>query len=126
MAFCREIRFDRMGAFAYSPEEDTAAAAMPDQIPEEVKQHRLDRLMQQQAAISREENEKRVGSVCRALVTGRRGGMYTARTQWEAPDADGIILIGTDRRLNIGDFAQVRITSADTYDLKAELCEERL
>ena len=91
MAFCRDMRFDRMGAFTFSPEEDTAAALMDGQIPEEEKKRRLDLLMSQQAGISRERNEARVGTVCRVLVTGRQAGLYTGRSAWEAPDADGII-----------------------------------
>lgn len=124
MAFCREIRFDRMGAFAFSPEEDTLAASMPDQIPEEVKKRRLNLLMAQQAEISRERNEGRVGSVCRVLVTGRRAGLYTGRSQWEAPDADGIIRFDAKRALKPGEFVRVKITQADTYDLTGSLCEE--
>jgi len=123
MAFVREVRFDRMGAFAFSPEEDTTAALLPDQIDESVKQQRLSRLMALQQGISRELNQQRVGSVCRVLVTGRQQGAYTGRSQWEAPDADGLILFDSVRRLTPGEFVQVRITGAEDYDLRGEAVE---
>ncbi len=120
MAFTRETAFDRMGAFVYSPEEDTPAAAMPDQVPEDVARARLDRLMTLQAGISLQRNRDRVGSVCRVLVTGREGGVYTGRSAFEAPDADGIIRFTAGTPLTPGTFADVRLTGADTYDLKGE------
>ena len=124
MAFCRDMRFDRMGAFTFSPEEDTAAALMDGQIPEEEKKRRLDLLMSQQAGISRERNEARVGTVCRVLVTGRQAGLYTGRSAWEAPDADGIIRFEAKQALKPGDFVDVRLTKAEPYDLIGAACEE--
>ena len=124
MAFCRDMRFDRMGAFTFSPEEDTAAALMDGQIPEEEKKRRLDLLMSQQAGISRERNEARVGTVCRVLVTGRQAGLYTGRSAWEAPDADGIIRFEAKQTLKPGDFVDVRLTKAEPYDLIGAACEE--
>ena len=117
MDFTRRMRFDRMGAFAYSVEEDTPGASMPDQVPEEIKQQRLDQLMALQADISRELNEQRVGSVCRVLVTGFEGGMYTGRSAMEAPDSDGMIYFTAERELEPGEFVPVKIVRADTYDL---------
>ncbi|NCB35856.1 MAG: 30S ribosomal protein S12 methylthiotransferase RimO [Clostridia bacterium] len=124
MAFCRDMRFDRMGAFTFSPEEDTAAALMDGQIPEEEKKRRLDLLMSQQAGISRERNEARVGTVCRVLVTGRQAGLYTGRSAWEAPDADGIIRFEAKQTLKPGDFVDVRLTKAEPYDLIGVACED--
>lgn len=124
MAFCRDMRFDRMGAFTFSPEEDTAAALMDGQIPEEEKKRRLDLLMSQQAGISRERNEARVGTVCRVLVTGRQAGLYTGRSAWEAPDADGIIRFEAKQSLKPGDFIDVRLTKAEPYDLIGAACED--
>ena len=118
--FTREMAFDRMGAFAYSPEEDTPAAKMPGQIPEEVKQERLDRLMALQAEISRERNALRIGREETLLVTGHNGMHYTARSQWEAPDADGEIALMSEKPLREGGFIRARITGADTYDLTAK------
>ena len=117
MDFTRRMRFDRMGAFAYSAEEDTPGASMPDQVPEEIKQERLDRLMALQAGISRELNEKRVGSACRVLVTGFEDGFYTGRSAMEAPDSDGMIYFTAARELTPGEFVSVRVARADTYDL---------
>ena len=124
MAFCRDMRFDRMGAFTFSPEEDTAAALMDGQIPEEEKKRRLDLLMSQQAGISRERNEARVSTVCRVLVTGRQAGLYTGRSAWEAPDADGIIRFEAKQTLKPGDFIDVRLTKAEPYDLIGTACED--
>ncbi len=124
MAFCRDMRFDRMGAFTFSPEEDTAAALMDGQIPEEEKKRRLDLLMSQQAGISRERNEARVSTVCRVLVTGRQAGLYTGRSAWEAPDADGIIRFEAKQALKPGDFVDVRLTKAEPYDLIGTACED--
>ena len=121
MEFTRRVRFDRMGAFAYSAEEDTPGAEMPDQIPEEIKQERLDRLMALQAEISRELNEERVGKVYKTLVTGHDGLTYIGRTEMEAPDSDGEVHFFAERELNEGDFVFVTITRADTYDLYGEI-----
>ena len=109
-----------MGAFAYSPEEDTPAASMPDQIPEEVKQDRLDRLMTLQAQISLENNQKRIGTVEKVLVTDAKDGFYLGRSEREAPDADGAIVFTAKEAPTVGEFVQVKLTGADTYDLKGE------
>ncbi|MBQ9263369.1 MAG: 30S ribosomal protein S12 methylthiotransferase RimO [Clostridia bacterium] len=121
MDFTEEIGFDRMGAFTYSPEEDTPAAAMPGQIPEEIKQERLDHLMALQAKISLKRNQSRLGNIEKVLVTGHNGTNYTARSAWEAPDADGEILLFSQQPLKEGAFVQAKITGADTYDLSAEV-----
>ena len=123
MDFTREIAFDRMGAFAYSPEEGTKAAAMPDQVPEEVKQERLDRLMRLQAGISLSRNRLRVGTAARVLVTGREGDGYVGRSILEAPDADGVIRFRSSRPVAEGTFVNVRLTDADEYDLYGEVTE---
>ena len=120
MDFTEEMAFDRMGAFAFSPEEDTPAADMPNQVPEEIKQERLDRLMALQAKISLARNQQRVGAVEKLLVTGHNGMHYTARSQWEAPDADGEIMLFSNAPLKEGQFVQAKITGAETYDLSAE------
>ena len=123
MDFTRRIRFDRMGAFAYSAEEDTPGAEMPDQIPEEIKQQRLDRLMALQAEISRELNEARVGKTYKTLVTGHDGLTYIGRTEMEAPDSDGEVHFFAERELSEGEFVNVVITRADTYDLYGEIAD---
>ncbi len=117
MDFAARMRFDRMGAFAFSPEEDTSTATLPNQVPEDIKAQRLDRLMRQQADISREQNEQRVGTTARVLVTNASNGMYTGRSEYEAPDADGLIHFTSAQPVAVGTFADVRIDRADTYDL---------
>lgn len=123
--FMRELRFDRLGAFAFSPEEGTPAEKMPGQVPEDVKAARLEAVMQLQAAISLEQNRKRLGSTELLLVTGRAGGRYIARSQWEAPDSDGIIRLDSEKPLKPGQMVEARITAAGTYDLQAQAAENR-
>ena len=116
--------FDRLGAFTYSPEEDTPAARMPDQIPEEVKQERLERLMTMQSAISLKRNQARVGTVEKVLVTDvGKDGFLLGRSHREAPETDGeIVFTGKGCAVPaIGSFVQVKITRADTYDLMGEM-----
>lgn len=120
--FVEEAEFDRLGAFAYSAEEDTPAARMPDQIPEEIKQERLDRLMTLQARISLRRNRLRVGTVEKVLVTDRSDdGFLLGRSQFEAPETDGEIVFTGKESPEIGSFVQVKITSAKTYDLTGEM-----
>lgn len=118
MDFAADMAFDRMGAFAFSPEEDTPAALMPEQVPEEIKFERLDRLMTQQRRIAQARNRLRVGAQEQALVTAvRADGVAVARTQAEAPDADGLLYLQNAAGAKPGDFVQARITGTDVYDL---------
>ena len=121
--FVKEARFDRLGAFTYSAEEGTAAANMPDQIDEAVKQQRLDQLMMLQQAVSMDINQARVGSKCEVLVDGfdEEAGRYYGRSLLEAPESDGCIWLETDRTLTPGEYVHVRITGADAYDLEGEV-----
>ena len=121
--FVREAEFDRLGAFSYSPEEGTPAARMKDQIPEEVKKDRYDRLMSLQSAISLKKNRARIGETDQVLITDiNEEGMALGRSRLEAPETDGEILIFCgNRKPQIGSFVNVRITDADIYDLKGEL-----
>ena len=120
MDFTEEMQFDRMGAFTFSPEDDTPAFDMPGQLPEEVKEERLSRLMELQARISRQRNSLRIGKKEKMLVTGWQEGTYTARSQWEAPDADGEILLLCVRELHPGEFVEGTVIAADVYDLTAQ------
>ena len=117
LSFVKEQRFDRLGAFAYSPEDGTPAAEMPDQLDEETKQARLDALMMAQQAISLEKNSARVGQAYLTLVEGGQNGEYTGRSMLEAPESDGIITFRSGRELKAGDYVRVRITDCDAYDL---------
>ena len=117
LEFVQKMKFDRLGAFTYSPEEGTPACTMPDQVDEDVKNQRLDDLMMAQQAISAEINESRVGSVVEALIDGEEDGAYIARSALEAPESDGVIRIAADKKLTPGEYVRVRITGADAYDL---------
>ena len=121
LQFVKEARFDRLGAFTYSPEEGTPGAAMPDQIAEEVKQRRLDELMTLQQGISLEENTARVGEICEVLCEGAEEGMYVGRSIREAPESDGIIRFTASRKVAPGEYLHVKITGADAYDLFGEV-----
>ena len=118
--FVAETEFDRLGAFAYSPEEGTPAAKMPDQVPDEIKQERLDRLMSLQQEISLKRNRERIGSVEQVLVTDTDGkGNVLGRSSREAPETDGEIYVSCEKsRPEPGQFIPVRILSAEEYDLR--------
>ena len=120
LQFVKEARFDRLGAFTYSPEEGTPGAEMPDQIAEEVKQRRLDELMTLQQGISLEENTARVGEICEVLCEGAEEGMYVGRSIREAPESDGVIRFTAAREVAPGEYLNVKITGADAYDLFGE------
>ena len=122
MDFTREIEFDRMGAFVYSIEENTPAASMPNQIDEEVKQERLDRLMTLQQEISLRHNKARVGTMEKVLVEAvADDGSGTGRSSREAPEeTDGVIRLTGLSEKDIGEFVQARITGAEVYDLIGE------
>ena len=120
MDFVRETKFDRMGAFTFSPEEGTVAAEMENQVDEAVKQARYDALMTLQHQISLEQNRARVGTVCRVLVERKRGSRYVGRSEFEAPETDGNIYFGSSEPCTIGEFVDVRITGAKAYDLMGE------
>ncbi len=118
--FMQEARFDRLGAFAYSPEEGTPAAEMDDQLPEEIKQERLDRLMLLQQEISTASCARRVGETCEVLVEGYRRGCYYGRSRLEAPEIDGKVLFTSQKKLKPGDYVNVHISSSSEYDLTGE------
>lgn len=120
LQFVKEARFDRLGAFTYSPEEGTPGAAMPDQVDEQVKQRRLDELMTLQQGISLEENTARVGEICEVLCEGAEEGMYVGRSIREAPESDGVIRFTAAREVAPGEYLNVKITKADAYDLFGE------
>ena len=122
MNFTRETRFDRMGAFTYSPEEGTPAARMKDQIDEDVKLARLDQLMMLQQAISAELMQARIGEECEVLVEGLdEDGVPVGRSILEAPESDGCIRLNSARTLTPGEYVMARVTGADAYDLTAEV-----
>ena len=121
--FVKETRFDRLGCFAYSAEEDTAAALMDGQIDEQTKQDRADNIMEMQTAISAEKNEEKIGLVTEVLIVGWDDYIkcYFGRTPWDAPEVDGKIFFMSDRPLVIGDYVKVQINNCLDYDLLGEL-----
>lgn len=122
LEFVRWARFERMGAFAYSEEEGTYSAEhYADDIPEDVKQARLSKLMRLQQRISGEIQEAKVGTVQRVIIDRIEGDYYVGRTQFDSPEVDPEVLIPmNDKSLEIGAFCDVRITSSDDFDLYAE------
>lgn len=126
MEFVDEMEFDRLGVFTYSPEEDTPAASMPDQIPEEIKEERRDELMELQQEISLYKGNERIGQEVLVMIEGKVSGesAYIGRTYGDAPKVDGYIFVQTGELLMTGDFARVRITGALEYDLIGELADE--
>ena len=123
MAFINEMEFDRLGVFTYSPEEDTPAATMTEQIPEEVKEDRQAELMELQQEIAFDLAEDMVGREVLVMIEGKVAdeNAYVGRTYKDAPNVDGLIFINTDEELMSGDFARVRVTGALEYDLIGEL-----
>ena len=120
--FVREMKFERAGVFAYSPEEGTPAYEMEDNVPQEIKQERVDAIMAIQQNISLETNEKRVGSIEKVLIDRIEGDYYIGRTQYDSPEVDDEILISIDdNELNVGDFVNVRLIKADYFDLYGEV-----
>jgi ribosomal protein S12 methylthiotransferase len=117
--FVQEIRFDRVGVFLYSPEEGTAAAALPDPVPEEIQLERHNRLMAIQQQISLEINQAQVGRTLDVLVEGQGDGLSVGRTYRDAPEIDGLVLVPGD--LPLGKIAPVHITGAMDYDLLGEM-----
>lgn len=123
MDFVDEMEFDRLGVFTYSPEEDTPAAVMPDQIDEEVKEERQAELMELQQDIAFDNAQDMVGREVLVMIEGRVAdeNAYVGRTYRDAPNVDGLIFINTDEELLSGDFARVKVTGAVDYDLIGEL-----
>lgn len=123
MEFVDEMEFDRLGVFTYSPEEDTPAAEMPDQIDEEVKLDRQADLMELQQEIAFDNAQDMVGREVLVMIEGKVAdeNAYVGRTYRDAPNVDGLIFINTDEELLSGDFARVKVTGAVDYDLIGEL-----
>ncbi len=125
LEFVREARFERLGVFPYSPEEGTYSAdELTDDVPDEVKRQRVERLMELQAGISAEINAARVGTTERVIADRREGDVWVCRSQYDSPEVDGEILVAAgDAAIAPGDLITVRITGADEYDLSALIDE---
>jgi ribosomal protein S12 methylthiotransferase len=123
LKWTERMRFERVGCFTYSHEENTHAFKMDDDVSEEVKRKRVEAIMEQQAGISFELNQKFVGSRQRALVDRTEDGVWIGRTEWDSPDVDNEVRISVpeDVHLRMGDFADVEIESATEFDLHGKL-----
>ena len=124
--FVQRVRFDRLGAFAYSEDEGTPSALhLEDNVPEEVKEERVERLMKIQKRISLALNAERVGKQMRVIIDRTEGDFYIARSQYDSPEVDEEILIPTTTPLEVGDMVTVRITDCEEYDLYGEVVTEK-
>ncbi len=128
--FVREQRFERLGVFAYSQEEDTPAASFGGQVDEEVKEARRDEIMELQQEIAFEKCQEQIGKVFSVMVEGRlpeenlpEGEMYIARTYMDAPEVDGYVFVRSKWNLMSGDFITVKVIGADGYDLIGEISD---
>lgn len=119
--FLNKHRFDRMGIFTYSHEEDTGAYILNDNIPENIKQERAEEIMAVQQDISYEINKGKIGKEFKVLIDKKEAGRYIGRTEFDSVEVDNEVLIKSDRPLPIGDFVQVKITNAFDYDLEGEV-----
>ncbi len=121
-SFVEDMRFDRLGVFTYSHEEDTRAHGLEDNISAEVKQLRAAELMAVQEGISFELNQKKVGNTYKVLFDRKEGGYFIGRTEFDSPEVDNEVLIDAKKNfVRVGDFANVKITSAEEFDLYGEL-----
>lgn len=123
--FIKRVKFDRLGCFTYSPEEDTPAAAFDNQIDEQTKQDRMELIMNDQQVISSAKNEEKVGLKTTAIVEGYDDYIrcYFGRCEFDAPEIDGKIFFMSDRPLKIGDFVKVQINDCLEYDLLGEVAQ---
>lgn len=119
--FVKAMRFDRLGCFTYSHEENTSAYELTDDVPEEVKLQRANEIMELQSQISWELNQTKVGKVFRCLIDRKEGNYFVGRTEYDSPDVDNEVLIDAKKHyVKIGDFTDVKIIEAADYDLYAE------
>ncbi|MBT1700303.1 30S ribosomal protein S12 methylthiotransferase RimO [Fulvivirgaceae bacterium PWU4] len=117
MTFIERSRFDRLGIFNYSHEENTHSHTMADDVPQEVKQQRADAVMELQENISNELNHARIGQTLKVIVDRKEGGTFIGRTEFDSPEVDNEVMIESQDYLRIGDFVNVKITGASEFDL---------
>ena len=122
----KDTAFERLGCFAFSPEEDTVAVSMPDQLPEEEKQRRADIIMRAQANISAAKLEEKVGKTLTVICDGidEESGLYLCRSEADAPEIDGNVCVSSEDPMYPGEFYQVYIEESDMYDLYGYVVED--
>jgi len=122
--FVQESKFDRLGVFTYSHEENTHAFTLEDDVPQEVKHQRAEEVMDLQSSISYELNQKRIGKIYKVLFDRKEGDYFIGRTEFDSPDVDNeVIVYAKDYYVRLGDFANIKITKADHYDLYGEVVD---
>lgn len=119
--FLREHRFDRVGIFSYSHEENTSAYDLEDNISAEVKAERAQEIMEVQQEISYEKNQEKVGKIFKVLIDKKEAGRYLGRTEFDSVEVDNEVVVHSSKKLQPGDFVQVKITKAYDYDLEGEV-----
>lgn len=122
--FVEQTKFDRMGAFTYSAEENTAAFKLEDNISQEEKNERLDALTFLQEGVSLNLNQKKIGKTFKVLIDRKEGEYYVGRTEFDSPEVDNEVLISIEEKIKIGNFYQVKITDAVEFDLYGEIVEK--
>jgi ribosomal protein S12 methylthiotransferase len=117
----RQQRFDRLGCFAYSHEENTAAYNLEDNVSQEVKESRVEEIMELQAQISWEKNQEKIGKVFKCIFDRKEGNYFVGRTEFDSPDVDNAVLVSAENaNISIGEFADIKIISAEEFDLYGE------
>jgi ribosomal protein S12 methylthiotransferase len=119
--FLQKMRFDRVGTFTYSHEEGTSAFDTKDDVSAEEKEESAQEIMEVQQEISLEKNQEKVGKVFKVLIDKKEAGRYLGRTEFDSVEVDNEVIINADKKLNIGEFVQVKITKAYDYDLEGEV-----
>ncbi|MEK6547306.1 MAG: TRAM domain-containing protein, partial [Bacteroidota bacterium] len=120
-SFVERMRFDRLGIFNYSHEENTNAYLVEDDVPEEVKQERSDEIMALQQGISEELNQAKVGQTFKVMVDRKESGFFVGRTEHDSPEVDNEVLIPAEQFARQGDFVQVKINKAEEFDLYGDI-----
>jgi ribosomal protein S12 methylthiotransferase len=120
--FVSKSRFDRLGVFTYSHEDNTHSYSMPDDVPDDVKQQRLEDVMEVQQGISFELNKEKIGKTFKVIVDRKEGGNFIGRTEADSPEVDNEVIIESNQEyLRIGDFVQVKINAASEFDLTGQV-----
>jgi ribosomal protein S12 methylthiotransferase len=122
--FVQKSRFDRLGIFTYSHEDNTHSYSMPDDVPAEIKQERMEEVMEIQQGISLELNQEKVGKTFKVLIDRKEGGEFIGRTEFDSPEVDNEVIIESkENYLRMGDFVKVKVKSATEFDLSGEVVQ---
>jgi ribosomal protein S12 methylthiotransferase len=121
MAFIERSRFERLGIFSYSHEENTHSHSMADDIPADIKQERMDAVMELQQGISLELNQAKIGKIFKVLIDRKEGGNFIGRTEFDSPEVDNEVIVPGKEYLRIGDFVNIKVHAATEFDLTGEV-----